>query len=292
MAIDVHKSCEGTQARYNNPEKGDRPLCTDYGWGGVLAASTTILVASHKPYWMPSDPLYLPVQVGAAQHDHIEGFAHDDEGDNISSKNPRYCELTALWWGWRNLSCDWLGLVHYRRHFAGSGERGFLSSADAERLVSNGDVVVAKARNYYIETIESHYMHTFDQDGSQLAALRKGVHDVSPARVATLEEHLAQRKGHMFNMLIMPRDVLDAYCTWLFDVLEATESYLDFSQMNDFHARCVGRLGERCLDVWLKSEGVPVQEVRVKNPEKTNWVKKGGDFLAAKFFGKRYESSF
>jgi len=262
------------------------------GCEGEIALDTTILVASHKPYWMPGDPLYLPVQVGAAQHEHIEGFAHDDEGDNISFKNPRYCELTALWWGWRNLPCDWLGLVHYRRYFAGSGERGFLSSADAERLVINGDVVVAKARNYYIETIESHYMHTFDQDGSQLAALRKGVRDVSPERVATLEEHLAQRKGHMFNMLIMPRDVLDAYCTWLFDVLEATEGHLDFSQMNDFHARCVGRLGERCLDVWLKSEGVPVQEVRVKSPEKTNWVKKGSGFLAAKFFGKRYESSF
>ena len=48
------------------------------------AQTVKILVASHKPYWMPSDPLYQPVQVGAAQHEHLEGFAHDDEGDNIS----------------------------------------------------------------------------------------------------------------------------------------------------------------------------------------------------------------
>ncbi len=24
-----------------------------------------ILIAAHKPYWMPSDPVYLPLQVGA-----------------------------------------------------------------------------------------------------------------------------------------------------------------------------------------------------------------------------------
>ena len=255
-------------------------------------ADTKILVASHKPYWMPQDPLYLPMQVGAALHDHIEGFAYDDEGDQISQKNPRYCELTALWWGWRNLSCEWLGLAHYRRHFAGSGERGVMTLGEAEALVAQGDVVVSKARNYHIETISSHYMHTFDQDGSQLAALRRGVQMVSPSRVATLDAHLAQTRGHMFNMFLMPRTMLDAYCPWLYDVLEATEGLLDFSQMNDFHARCLGRLGERLLDVWLKSEGIAVREVPLRSMERTNWLKKGGGFLAAKFLGRRYEASF
>jgi hypothetical protein len=256
------------------------------------APTTKILIAAHKPYWMPSDPLYQPVQVGAAQHEHLEGFAHDDEGDNISAKNPRYCELTALWWGWRNLSCDWLGLVHYRRHFAGRGERGILTSEEAQRLVAQGKPVVAKARNYHIETIESHYMHTFDQDGAQIDALRRGLARVSPERTWALERYLAQTHGHMFNMFLMPRTLLDPYCTWLFDVLEATEELIDFTQLNDFHARCVGRLSERLLDTWLISEGIDVQEVRVKGMERTNWLKKGGAFLAAKFLGKRYEASF
>ncbi len=254
--------------------------------------TTQILVATHKPYWMPSDRLYLPVQVGAAQHEHISGFAHDDEGDHISEKNPRYCELTALWWGWRNLSCDWLGLVHYRRHFAGDGERKIMTAAEAARLVDGGSPVVARARNYRIETIESHYVHTFDLDGSQLTALRRAVRKVSPGRVDALERFLAQSRGHMFNMLLMPRTMLDDYCTWLFDVLEVTEGLIDFSQMNDFHARCMGRLGERLLDTWLLSEGVDAHEVRVRSLERTNWLKKGGSFLAAKFFGKRYEASF
>ena len=40
-----------------------------------------IIVAAHKPYRIPNDPIYLPVQVGAARKDSI-GFQRDDEGEN------------------------------------------------------------------------------------------------------------------------------------------------------------------------------------------------------------------
>ena len=55
-----------------------------------------IVIATHKPYWMPSDPMYLPVHVGAAGKDSI-GYQRDDEGENISLKNAHYCELTGLY---------------------------------------------------------------------------------------------------------------------------------------------------------------------------------------------------
>lgn len=75
-----------------------------------------ILVAAHKPYWMPDDDVYLPIQVGAAGKESL-GWQRDDEGDNISAKNPNYCELTALYWAWKNLKADYIGLCHYRRYF-------------------------------------------------------------------------------------------------------------------------------------------------------------------------------
>ena len=68
-----------------------------------MAENLKMLVASHKPYWMPDDPAYLPVQVGAAGKETIPGFQRDDEGENISAKNPNYCELTALYWAWKDL---------------------------------------------------------------------------------------------------------------------------------------------------------------------------------------------
>ena len=55
-----------------------------------------ILVATHKEFYRPENPLIFQVQVGSALADHhIEGILHDDEGENISKKNRSYCELTA-----------------------------------------------------------------------------------------------------------------------------------------------------------------------------------------------------
>ena len=41
---------------------------------------------------------------------------HDDEGENISEKNDKYCELTAQFWAWKNIhDADYYGFWHYRR---------------------------------------------------------------------------------------------------------------------------------------------------------------------------------
>lgn len=66
-----------------------------------------ILVASHKKAEMPEDSMYLPVHVGRVLYPDREfGYQSDAEGDNISIKNPYYCELTALYWAWKNLKAD------------------------------------------------------------------------------------------------------------------------------------------------------------------------------------------
>ena len=78
-----------------------------------------ILVACHKPAYVPENPLLCPIQVGAAlSREHMQGMLHDDEGIHISEKNRSYCELTAIYWAWKNLEADYYGLFHYRRYFS------------------------------------------------------------------------------------------------------------------------------------------------------------------------------
>lgn len=185
-------------------------------------ADAKIVVAAHKPYWMPSDPLYLPVQVGAAGKPSIEGFQRDDEGDNISNLNNRYSELTGLYWAWKNLpatEADAVGLAHYRRHFAGNGDRGVLSGEEASRLLAKAPVIVPKRRRYYIETLESHYGNTLDP--AHIDYVRQALEELSPEYLDAFNAHMVETGGHMFNMMVMDRDLLDEYCAWMFPVVDA-----------------------------------------------------------------------
>ena len=112
-----------------------------------------ILVATHKKYWMPDDDVYVPLHVGAAGKESL-GYLPDNTGDHISSKNPNYCELTGLYWAWKNLDCEYIGLCHYRRYFGKSihtrntdkKKEAIFHREDYENLLQKYDVMMKKKR--------------------------------------------------------------------------------------------------------------------------------------------------
>lgn len=257
-------------------------------------------VATHKAYRMPSDPCYLPIQVGAALHPGLDlGFQRDDEGENISGLNASYCELTGLFWLWRNVNADAKGLVHYRRLLGSPNafrrwsrdSYGRLATADEfASLLLERPVVLARRRNYYIETVYNHYSHTFD--GAQFDACRAALRDRWPEYVPAWDGLMCSRGAHIFNMFVMRAPEFNAYCAWLFDVLAEVERRYDGSGFDAFDARWPGRVSERLLDPWLQTNDIAFVELPVVSPELVDWPAKAKGFLAAKFLGKKYERSF
>ncbi len=261
--------------------------------------SIKIIVATHKNYLIPEDKIYLPVQAGAAVAKENLPYQSDAKGKNISEKNPNYCELTALYWAWQNLDADYLGLVHYRRHFARTSLRGeskeeklahVLSEEEVRSLLKQSDIILPRKRNYYIENLYDHFAHTMFEEPLKVAG--EVIAEKFPEYKEEFENLKTRRSAHMFNMFIMKREIIDEYCAWLFAILEEVERRVDFTKYDTFHARSLGRVSELLLDVFLFAKRYNYIEVHAVDIEPINWLKKGFAFLAAKFTGKKYGKSF
>ncbi len=250
-----------------------------------------IIVATHKKYWMPEDGIYIPLQVGCDISKTPEGrplnlgYRKDNTGDEISRKNRNYCELTGLYWAWKNLKSDYAGLVHYRRHFSvkrkGTKQERVLNARELKSLFKKADILLPKKRRYFIETNYSQYAHA--HHAVDLDTTKEIISEKYPDYIPAFEKVMKRTSGHRFNMFIMKRQYFDEYCEWLFDILFELEKRLDISQYSENDSRVFGFVSERLLDVWIETRGYDYLELPYIFMEKQNWLVKGSRFLLRKF---------
>jgi len=248
-----------------------------------------IVIAAHKNYTMPTDPMYVPLHVGKEISNIELPFPGDNSGTHISSKNPHFCELTALYWAWKNLDADYIGLAHYRRHFCLKNPgllrknkfSKVLNTHEAEKLLNTYDIILPKQRNYLIETNYSHFIHAHPSES--LTLTEKILETKYPAYVSAYHLVMNRTKAHRFNMLIMKKAQLNDYCSWLFDILFELEQQIDIDRYDAYNQRLFGFISERLLDVFLEANHLTYKDIPVLFMEKEHWLKKGFAFLKRKF---------
>ncbi len=272
-----------------------------------MSKKVKILIATHKKYKMPEDSMYLPVHVGATgkydEHgNELDlGYQKDNSGENISELNTSFCELTGLYWAWKNLDCDFVGLAHYRRHFSVKKKKdkwdSVLKYEEISPMLEKIKVFVPQKRKYYIESLYSHYKHT--HYAIHLDVTREIISEIYPEYVECYDKVVNRTSGYMFNMMIMQKKFFDSYCEWLFDILFQLRERIDMPELSAFQGRFYGRVSEIIFNVWLEyqlKQGIilksEIKELRYIHMEKTNWLHKGGAFIKAKFFHEKYEGSF
>lgn len=198
-----------------------------------------------RPDWI------VPIQVGAALTDVRVADICDNSGENISVKNVNYCELTALYWMWKNkLVVDtekiegektYYGLVHYRRILD-------VSEDDLSRISSNdADVVVSYPTLHEPDISEHHGRYLPESDWeAMMTALRELQPEYADAFVTILEQPYL----YNYNMLIAKKEVLADYCSWLFPILERTE---ELSEPKGWERsdRYIGYLGENLMTLYF-----------------------------------------
>jgi hypothetical protein len=252
-----------------------------------------IMVAAHKAYEFPADVGYVPVQVGRAIAGHALPFDGDDTGASISDMNRSFCELTGLYWMWKNVRAEAYGLSHYRRYFrpqaAGvevAGQR-VASSEELSGLLARYDIVLSRPRNYWIESVRKHYENA--HHGEDLVALERVIRERSPEYLHAFDETLSRTRVSLYNMFVMRESHFDAYCRWLFDILFELRNRIAWQDYGPYQGRVFGFLGERLLNVWTL-HNIPAERVAylpVVNLEGEDLVEKAKGLLKRKFTGAK-----
>ena len=236
-----------------------------------------ILVSCHKPTRTLKNDLLIPIQVGCANTEkRLEGMLADDTGENISKKNPMYCELTAQYWAWKNLEADYYGFFHYRRYLNFSGKRYpldcwknvvenslaknaetkyGLNEKQMRAVIEGNDLIIAEEKNVskmpgrprsvYEQYKKGNSLHIKD-----LLIVRKIIQRKYPDYMADLDRYLRGSKTCLCNMYIMKKELFAEYSEWLFDILSEFEKRADMSEYSVEGLRTPGHLAERLLTLF------------------------------------------
>lgn len=197
----------------------------------------------------------IPLQVGAAMAVERVCEQQDNQGDNISKKNANYCELTALYWLWKNklslsektidrIFCektDYYGLFHYRRILDITEDDLYLMKAcDVD--------VVLPFPTLHEPNIDEHHARYMDK--GDWRAMRQALLEINPEYSAAFDEILMQPYFYNYNLIVAREQVLADYCAWLFPILERTEE-LSIPKGSERADRYIGYMGENLATLYF-----------------------------------------
>ena len=240
-----------------------------------------ILVCAHKEVALPQHPYFLPIQAGAALHSPISGYQPDSEGDNISIKNPHFCELTCHYWAWKNLhGVDIVGLNHYRRYFdfqqrfpQFAWDKRFVSTQeflsrpyvfpDIEGLMQTCDVILPTARHWRTSNTRQYGDYHIAGDWE---TLRDIIGELSPAYMPAFRQTMDQSNSAAgYNMFVMSWPLFCKYSEWLFQILFEVERRIP-PAADPVQSRIYGYMSERLINVFCARHSLRVRHVPLVMP--------------------------
>ena len=240
-----------------------------------------VFICAHKGVPLPQHPYFLPIQAGAALHDHINGYQPDDEGDNISIKNPHFCELTCHYWAWKNLkNVDIVGLNHYRRYFdfqkkwpQFSADKRFVTIEeflkqdykfpDLDNILSEYDIILPVARHWRVSNTQQYGNYHIAKDWEML---RQIIKERSPQYIPAFEKTMDHsNKAVGYNMFITHWKYFEDYSEWLFDILFEVERRVP--PIDDpIQSRIYGYMSERLINVFCDKYHLRIKHVPLIMP--------------------------
>ena len=209
-----------------------------------------IFVVAHKAFEMPEGESLVPIHVGKNL---LDGMIGDDTGDNISEKNPSYCEMTAHYWIWKNVrDCDYVGVCHYRRYFGID-----ITDKNITVVMENNDVLLVEP-SWHIDSVYAYFAKFMGAEN--MTILWKVMKKLYPEYVRTLEQICDGVKFYPFNMLLCRKSMFDEYAEWMFSILGECEKFVKPSPYTNGR-RSMAYMAELLTGLFFIHRGLRIKSV-------------------------------
>ncbi len=246
----------------------------------IFQKKYNIFVAYHKPAVIFENEVMTPIHVGRDRlknsqdeklldyiwlMDHMIG---DNVSDNISIKNNDYCELSAIYWIWKNMESEYTGLMHYRRVFSPDNSNEFpfgLDNVTMDKLFSDCDLVLPNPLTVTEKSIYEQFTNSHEKKHLDYAL------DYIDSKYPEMKQYTSglktNKKCYFWNMFIAKKELFDQYSQWLFEVLFELENYITKNKQ-EYQPRLYGFISERLFNVYMQyiinEKGVKYKEIPVK----------------------------
>ncbi|RJW37276.1 DUF4422 domain-containing protein [Clostridiales bacterium TF09-2AC] len=232
-----------------------------------------IYVSYHKQSADLRNKYIIPIHVGAAISPLKLDMLRDDSGENISSKNEMYCELTAQFWAWKNVQADYIGFMHYRRHFIFTQESALMNEgkinkcksinedyikinglepAKIQKIVANNDIILPLVEDTSpYKNVYEHYCGYDEQHKEDYDLMLEVIQELYPEYYDSAIALSNSNCGYFCNMFIMKQKYFNDYSEWLFTILFEMEKRKDYSNYSTAEYRVLAYLAERLLGIYI-----------------------------------------
>ncbi len=213
-----------------------------------------IYMATHKKQDKYDKHIITPIQVGSSLANDDLYELKDNTGNNISDKNKVYCELTALYWIWKNSEYDYVGLCHYRRFFEIKEKQILFSELQSGKIILPHLAHLGRS-------VEKQF--NLEHPGEIWNIMLYVLKEKYPNDYLLSKTVFSDNKMIPFNMFIAKKEIIDKYCEWLFSILFEVEKRVDESKLDDYQLRYGGFLSERMFILYVRANNIPFTELKI-----------------------------